>query len=100
MLFRSALTKQVAESTRAKIVAEAAEGLTVVEAEKFQALAEELTFESADTFSTKVKTIRESYFTKQAAEVQSVVTDTPVEQLTEEKKIDPAMARYLSALTK
>jgi hypothetical protein len=95
-----ALTKQVAESTRAKIVAEAAEGLTDVEAEKFQALAEELTFEAADTFSTKVKTIRESYFTKQAAEVKSVVTDTPVEQLTEEKKIDPSMARYLSALTK
>ncbi|MFZ9438580.1 MAG: hypothetical protein ACO26X_05000 [Candidatus Fonsibacter ubiquis] len=53
-------------------------------------------------FATKVKTLRESYFTKQAAEVKSVVTDTPVEQLTEEKKvnIDPTMARYVSALTK
>lgn len=97
-----ALTKQIAESTRSQIVAEAAEGLSDVEAEKFEALAEELTFESADTFSTKVKTIRESYFTKQTTEVKSVVTDTPVETLTEEvtKKIDPQMARYLSALTK
>ena len=96
-----AMTKQIAESTRAKIVAEAAEGLSAVETEKFEALAEELSFESADSFSTKVKTIRESYFTKQqTTEVKSVVTDTPVETLTEEKKIDPAMARYLSALTK
>lgn len=94
------LTKQISVSTRAQIVAEAAEGLSDVEVEKFEALAEELSFESAETFSTKVKTIRESYFTKQATEVKSVVTDTPVETLTEEKKIDPAMARYLSALTK
>ena len=95
-----ALSKQVAETTKAQIVAEAAEGLSDVEAEKFQGLVEELTFESAEAFSTKVKTLRESYFTKQAAEVQSVVTDAPVEQLTEEKKVDPQMARYLSALTK
>jgi hypothetical protein len=97
-----ALTKQVSESTKAQIVAEAAEGLSDVEVEKFQGLVEELTFESAEAFSTKVKTLRESYFTKQTTEVKSVVTDTPVETLTEEKKveIDPLMARYVSALTK
>ena len=94
------LSKAIAETTKAKIVAEAAEGLSDVEAEKFNAIVEELVYESAETFSTKVKTIRESYFTKQAAEVKSVVTDTPVEQLTEEKKVDPVMAAYLSALTK
>jgi hypothetical protein len=97
-----ALTKQLSESAKAQIVAEAAEGLSDVEAEKFQGLVEELTFESAEVFATKVKTLRESYFTKQTTEVKSVVTDTPVETLTEEKKveIDPLMARYVSALTK
>ena len=94
------LSKAIAESTKAQIVSEAAEGLSDVEAEKFQGLVEELAYESAEAFQTKVKTIRESYFTKQAAEVKSVVTDTPVETLTEEKKIDPQMAAYLSALTK
>ena len=95
------LTKQISESARAQIVAEAAEGLSAVETEKFEALAEELSFESAESFSTKVKTIRESYFTKHTTEVKSVVTDTPVETLTESvKQIDPTMARYLSALTK
>ena len=94
------LSKSIAESTKAAIVAEAAEGLSDVEAEKFQGLVEELAYESAEAFEAKVKTIRESYFTKQATEVKSVVTDTPVEQLTEEKKIDPTMAAYLSALTK
>ena len=96
------LSKTLAESAKAAIVAEAAEGLSDVEAEKFEGLVEELVFESAEAYAAKVKTIRESYFTKQAAEVKSVVTDTPVEQLTEEKKpqIDPLMARYVSALTK
>jgi hypothetical protein len=95
------LTKQISESTRAQIVAEAAEGLSDVEAEKFQGLVEELSFESAASFEQKVKTLRESYFTKRSqTEVKSVVTDAPVEELTEEKKIDPMMARYLSALTK
>ena len=96
------LSKAIAESTKASIVAEAAKGLSDVEAEKFQGLVEELVYESAEVFASKVKTIRESYFTKQTTEVKSVVTDTPVETLTEEKKtqIDPLMARYVSALTK
>jgi hypothetical protein len=51
-----------------------------------------------------VKTIRENYFTtKSATIVESVVTDAPVDVLTEEKKpakVDPAMSAYLSALNK
>ena len=69
--------------------------------EKLKGLAEELSYEDADTFKSKVQTIRENYFTtKQQAEVTSVVTDEPVETLTEEKKIDPVMAKYLSALNR
>ena len=97
------LSKSVAESAKARLVAEAAEGLSAVETEKFQGLVEELSFESAETFATKVKTIRESYFTnKSTAEVSSAVTDAPVENLTEAvvKNIDPSMARYAAALSK
>lgn len=96
------LTKQIAESTRAQIVRTVGEGLSAVEAEKFQGLAEELSFEDAETFQKKVQTIRENYFTTKAtAEVKSVVTDAPVDTLTEEVKIsDPKMSAYLSALSK
>ena len=98
-----ALTKSIAEAKRAEIVATVSEGLTDTETEKFNALVEELSYEDAETFETKVKTIRENYFTnKAAAGVKSVVTDTPVEQLTEEKKpqVDPTIASYLTALNK
>jgi len=96
------LTKQIAESTRAQIIRTVGDGLSATETEKFQGLAEELSYEDAETFTKKVQTIRENYFTTKAAtEVKSVVTDAPVDTLTEEVKIsDPKMSAYLSALSK
>lgn len=93
------LSKTLAEQKRIEIVEAACEGLTDTEVEKFKGLAEELAYEDVETFTTKVKTIRESYFTTKAqADVTSVVTDAPVETLVEEKKVDPTMAKYLQAL--
>lgn len=97
------LTKSISEQTRADIIASATEGLTDTEVEKFNGLAEELSYEDAESFAKKVQTIRENYFAKKAGTiVESVVTDTPVETLTEEKKpqVDPTMNAYLSALNK
>ena len=96
------LTKQIAESKRAEIIRTIGDGLSATETEKFQGLAEELSYEDVETFTKKVQTIRENYFTtKAAAEVKSVVTDAPVENLTEEVKIsDPKMSAYLNALAK
>ena len=97
------MSKTIAEQKRGEIVKTVSEGLTDTETEKFNALVEELSYEDAESFETKVKTIRENYFTtKSTADVKSVVSDAPVETLTEEKKekIDPQMSAYLSALNK
>ncbi len=97
------MSKTIAEQKRAEIVKTISEGLTDTEVEKFTGLVEELSYEDAQSFETKVKTIRENYFTTKAtADVKSVVTDAPVEALTEENKpkLDPAMSAYLSALNK
>ena len=97
------MTKTLAEAKRAEIVGTVSEGLTDTETEKFLSLAKEIAFEDSESFETKLKTIRESYFTaKQLTEVKSVVTDAPVEVLTESKAkaVDPVMAQYLSALNK
>jgi uncharacterized coiled-coil protein SlyX len=95
------LSKTLAEAKRGEIVKTVSEGLTDTETEKFLGLVEELSYENAETFETKVKTIRENYFTTKATtEVKSVVTDAPVEALTESKKLDPVMSAYLSALNK
>ena len=96
------LSKTLAESNRAEIVKSISEGLTDTETEKFMSLVEELSYEDQSSFETKVKTIRENYFTTKAATVSSVVTDAPVEALTEEvsKKLDPAMSAYAAQLNK
>jgi uncharacterized coiled-coil protein SlyX len=97
------MSKTLAEQKRGDIVKTVSEGLTDTETEKFMGLVEELSYEDAETFETKVKTIRENYFTTKAATgtVKSVVTDAPVEALTEDKKtVDPVMSAYLSALNK
>lgn len=94
------MNKVIAEQARVDIIKDACNGLTDTEVEKFTGLAEELAFEDAESFATKVQTIRENYFTNKACKVivESVVTDTPVESLTEEKVIAPQMKQYMTAL--
>lgn len=93
------LTQTINEQKRAAAIVEAAAGLTDTEVEKFNGLAEELSYEDVDTFTKKLQTIRENYFTKNTNNVvlESVVTDSPV-TLTEEKVTTGAMGSYLSVL--
>ena len=93
------LNKTINEGKRNEIVKTASADMTETEKEKFYGLAEELSFEDSETFEKKVKTIRENYFNgKSSTNVESVVTDSPVEELKEEVKVDPQMAKYLNAL--
>jgi len=95
------LTQTINDAKRSDILKDASETMTETEKEKFFGLAEELSFEDEETFTKKVQTIRENYFTgKSSTNVESVVSDSPVEDLTEETKkpVDPKMAKYLSAL--
>ena len=77
------------------------EGLTDTEEEKFLALAEELSFEDEGSFKVKVQTIRENYFvSKPSTIIESVVSDSPVEELKEESyaNVDPMVAIYAKAI--
>ena len=71
--------------------------MTDTDAEKFKGLAEELAFDTAETFSKKLQTIRENYFVNKPSNslVESIVTDSPV--LTEEAPVavDPSINQYL-----
>jgi hypothetical protein len=94
------LTKQINEMKRVAEIAQFSGDMADTDAEKFKGLAEELAFEDAESFKTKLQTIKENYFGKKVSTtVESVVTDEPV-LLDEEKKIDPVMAGYLKALAK
>ena len=95
------LKKSLSESVRKEIVSMVSEGLTDTETEKFTALVEELSYDDEDSFKVKVQTIRENYFTgKQSTLVESVVTDSPVDEINENKyvNVDPTVAAYAKAL--
>lgn len=95
------MTKIIEDVERKEIIAQLSEGMTDTEVEKFNNLTSELVFENLEVFEKKVKTIKEHYFSGKTVitEGKSVVTDSPVDTLTEETKLDPKMAAYASLLT-
>lgn len=93
------LKAKLAQYQIGSVVSSLSEGLVETDKEKFQALVEELEFDSVESFEKKAQTIRENYFTNKATTtvVESVITDTPV-ILSESKHVAPQMKGYLSIL--
>lgn len=93
------LSKQINEMKRVSSIGEFCADLADTDAEKFKGLAEELAYEDAESFKTKLQTIKENYFGKKATvDVKSPVTNDPVQLEEEQKSVDPVMAQYLAAL--
>lgn len=84
-----------------KQIEEACKELTDLEAERFKQLSEELAYDDEESFGKKLELVKENYISKakqaKSVIVESIVTDSPVE-LTEEKQVEPSMARYMTAL--
>lgn len=92
------LQNRLNESAKLNILNTVSEGLADTQKEKLAALAEGLEFVSEESFTAKVKTIKESYFKEAIATPASVADETPVEG--ENAEVTPAMAAYLSALNR
>jgi hypothetical protein len=90
------LTESVKTLTREAIIRESATGLSETQAEKLKSLVEDVDFEDAQSFSKKVETIKESYFTEPKADVIS--EEAQIEEDTQEVEVSPMMQRYLDAL--
>lgn len=65
-----AFRKQIDESKKASIVAEATADLTETQKERFATLVEDVNFSDEETFAKKVKTIRESFFKSEKSDEQ------------------------------
>jgi len=95
------LSKEVSQSAKSKAINEVASDLADTEKEKFEKMAENVEYDSADKFREKLETIKESYFPKSKIEetaskdeVDSVAANVPIESNTD------AMAAYTAAITK
>ena len=96
-----ALNRRLAESVADVIFADVAEGLALSQKDKLASLAENVEFDSEETYREKLVTLRNSYFSntatsaqREAAEDISESTDYSATQ------ISPLMESYLSVLSR
>ena len=92
-------TGELEEYKRESIIREHARGLADTQVEKLKGLVENVDFESEEQFSTKVKTIKESYFAKEVVETSD---DTILENTDADDNLvlSSSMERYVSAVRK
>ena len=98
------LTAKIHEFERAMAFAEVSEGLTDTQVAKLQSLSEAVAFEDVNTYSSKIATLRESYFPSKASAAplsESVTLDEePVGDDVAEKQVPVEMAAYMNAITR
>ena len=83
---------------RASVIREASKDMAQTQVEKLAKLVEDIDFEDEDTFAEKVKTVKESYFKKEA--VESVIEDTIEDDDGNIVESSDTMAQYLTAIRK
>ncbi len=95
------LNKRIGEFVKMEIVNECAAGLAETQKEKLASLAEGVEFENEADFKTKVETIKESYFTRKAEEVNT--TTEPTEESSEplvENTASTTMSKYVDQIAR
>lgn len=92
------LAEELVSYKRAAIIRESSKDLAETQVEKLTSLAESIDFESEASFSQKVATLKESYFSK-VKTAESIVEDTDASDETE-VNASPMMESYLQAIRK
>ena len=91
------LAEELEGYKREAIIREASRDLAETQVEKLKSLAESIDFESEESFTAKVETLKESYFSKKTKE--SIVEEAD-EGEAETAEISDSMAQYVQALRK
>ena len=97
------LMQVIKEVERQSQIAEAAEGLSDLDVEKFKILAEELVFEDGESFARKLDVVRENFFSKtESKKLNEGVLDTNTQIFTEEVdvKTNSVMDTYARILSR
>jgi hypothetical protein len=90
------MSEQLESFQRAQVVREHSRDLAETQVEKLASLVEGLDFEDEETFSQKVKTVKESYFTKEVSATNEEVNEEWTADETTE--VSSVMSQYLSAI--
>lgn len=93
------LQERVEDLSREKILWEATQDLTQIQAEKLRGLMEGTDFDSEKSFSKKVETIKEAYFNSRTI-TENVLDDNEMPSENDTSGMSSTMAAYLAALKK
>jgi|TARA_R110000787_G_scaffold33509_2_gene87794 hypothetical protein len=91
-------TEELEVYKRDTVIREASRDLAETQVVKLKSLVESIDFEDEDSFAAKVKTVVESYFTKEIANSEEV--EQIVEDADQEVEVSSVMEGYLSAIRK
>ena len=92
------LSEQLSVHNVSDVLSEMTHGLTYNQAEKLKVLAENISYETADEFRSKVGILRESYFGGKSANI--IVEPLNEEFETETPKVTGPMADYVAAISR
>ncbi len=91
------LNKEVENYKRERIFNEEAKDLTESQVEKFKTLAEDASFEDEDSYKEKLKTIRESYFSRKSG--STIINEDTVDGLeTDRRPVNKEMESVTSTI--
>jgi len=93
------LHSKVQNFEKQEVVREQSSGLAETEAEKLASLVEDIEFDNKESFEMKVKTVKESYFTKEVTESVDEVDSLLGEDNVSEEAVSESMSRYTQAIT-
>lgn len=91
------MTEKLEDYQREAVIRESSRDLADTQVEKLRSLVASLDFESEEIFAEKVKTVKESYFTKESKETTEIVEDYEEANVQE---ISSSMDAYLQAIKK
>ncbi len=92
--------KAMGELKRQDIIDEASKDLADTAKEKFNKLAEEVEYSSEKDFTTKIETIKESYFGKKVETSGNEIDDVAAGESSQPEDLSNAMAAYTAAISK
>jgi len=94
------LKEENSSLTRQAVISEATSDLTETEIEKFKSVTEDVEFDSAESFRSKIYTLKESYFPKVVSESTSTIDNVETGTLAQDIDVSDSMANYMSAISR
>ena len=92
------LSERVHNHEKAEAIAEACIGMTELDIDKFNSLIESIDYDNKEQFTSKIETIKESYFKVKSAPVEEELLTA--DSNTDNTLMSPSMAAYVSAINK